>query len=87
MKSATLPCFWGAYESLDESIKRTAKKAFWLRKQNAFHPSLHFKWINREENIWAVRITRGFRAVDGLEGDTVTWLWIGDHDDYERFFS
>jgi len=22
-----------------------------------------------------------------LEGDTMTWFWIGSHDDYERFFS
>lgn len=21
------------------------------------------------------------------QGDTVTWFWIGHHDDYERFFS
>ena len=21
-----------------------------------------------------------------FEGDTVTWFWIGDHDEYERFF-
>ncbi|WP_442949861.1 hypothetical protein [Nostoc sp.] len=22
-----------------------------------------------------------------MEGDTVTWFWIGSHDDYESFFS
>jgi len=22
-----------------------------------------------------------------LEGDTVTWFWIGSHDEYERFIS
>ena len=49
-------------------------------------PSLHFKCINAEENIWSVRITRGFRAIGILERDTVTWFWIGSHDDYERFF-
>ena len=41
----------------------------------------------QDENIWAVRITRGYRAVGVLEGDTVTWFWVGNHDDYERFFS
>ncbi|RME13361.1 MAG: hypothetical protein D6802_01685 [Ardenticatenia bacterium] len=87
MRSATLPSFWEAYASLDESVKRRAKKAFQLWEQNPFHPSLHFKCINREENIWSVRITRGYRAVGVLEGDTVTWFWIGHHDDYERFFS
>jgi len=61
--------------------------AFQLWAQNPFHPSLRFKCINREENIWSVRITRGYRAVGLLEGDTVTWYWAGQHDDYERFFS
>jgi len=47
---------------------------------------LHFKCINQEENIWSARITRGYRAVGILQGDTVTGFWIGNNDDYERFF-
>ncbi len=87
MKSATLPSFWTAYVSLDEDIKRRARKAYRLWTQNHFHPSLHFKCIHRDENVWSVRITHGYRAVGVLEGDTVTWFWIGSHEDYERFFS
>ncbi len=87
MKSDTLPSFWKAYATLDENIKRRARKAFRLWAQNPFHPSLRFKCIKREEDIWTVRITRGYRALGILEGDTVTWFWIGSHDDYERFFS
>jgi hypothetical protein len=87
MKSATLPSFWTAYMSLGEDIKRSARKVYRLWAQNPFHPSLHFKCINREENVWSVRVTRGYRALGVLEGDTVTWFWIGSHDDYERFFS
>jgi hypothetical protein len=87
MKSATLPSFWAAYAGLGEDIKRSARKAYRLWAQNPFHPSLHFKCINREEDIWSVRVTRGYRAIGTFEGDTVTWFWIGGHDDYERFFS
>jgi hypothetical protein len=87
MKSATLPSFWTAYSSLSEDVKRRARKAYRLWAQNPFHPSLHFKCINREENIWSVRITLGYRAIGILEGDIVTWFWVGSHDDYERFFS
>jgi hypothetical protein len=87
MKSATLPSFWEAYRLLDESVKDKARKSFGLWAENPFHPSLRFKCINREESIWSVRVTRGFRAGGVLEGDTVTWFWIGGHDDYERFFS
>jgi hypothetical protein len=87
MKSATLPSFRAAYRSLDESVKRATRKAYRLWMENPFHPSLHFKCINTEEDVWAVRVTLGFRAVGILESDTVTWLWIGSHDEYERFFS
>lgn len=85
MKSATLPSFWDAYEKLEKSIKERAKKAFLLWAENPFHPSLRFKCVNSQEDTWSVRITRGFRAVGKLKGDTVTWFWIGSHDEYEKF--
>jgi hypothetical protein len=87
MKSATLPSFWKEYEALDETVKQRARKAFRLWDDNPFHPSLRFKCINTTESIWSVRITRGIRALGILEGETVTWFWIGGHDKYERFFS
>ena len=87
MKSATLPSFWDAYRSLSEKDRRSARKAYRLWSQNPFHPSLRFKCINREENIWSVRVTRSCRALGILEGETATWFWIGGHDAYETFFS
>lgn len=87
MKSATLPSFWETYLNLNLKIRQRAKIAYRLWKENPFHPSLHFKCINREENIWSVRITLDYRAIGILEGDTVTWFWIGSHDDYEQFYS
>jgi hypothetical protein len=87
MKSSTLPSFWKAYKSLDRQVRTRARKAFRLWVENPFHPSLRFKCINTEEDIWSVRVTLGYRALGILENDTVTWFWIGNHDDYERFFS
>ena len=87
MKSATLPSFWKAYESLDPTTKHRARKAYRLWAQNPFHPSLHFKCVNSEEDIWSVRTTLGYRAIGVLQGDTVTWFWIGGHDEYERYYS
>ena len=86
MKSQTLPSFWNSYRLLAEKNKRSARKVYLLWKENPFHPSLRFKCINSEENIWSVRINRSYRAIGILDSDTVTWFWIGDHDDYERFF-
>ncbi|MBF0550438.1 MAG: hypothetical protein HQK60_07875 [Deltaproteobacteria bacterium] len=87
MKSNVLPSFGDGYRSLEESIQRRAEKAHRLWAENPFHPSLHFKCINTVENIWSVRVTRGYRALGVWESDIITWFWIGSHADYERFFS
>jgi mRNA-degrading endonuclease RelE of RelBE toxin-antitoxin system len=86
VKSATLPSFWKAYRLLDASIRQRARKAFELWQEDPFYPSLHFKCINTEENIWSARITLGYRVLGIWEGDTVIWFWIGGHDEYEQFF-
>jgi hypothetical protein len=87
MRSAVLPSFWAEYRRLSNGVRQSARKAYRLWAANPFHPSLHFKCINSREGIWSVRITRDYRAIGVLEGDTVTWFWVGCHDDYERFFS
>ena len=86
MRSATLPSFWSEYHRLPLNIRKEARKAYRLWSNNPFYPSLHFKCINRDEDIWSVRITRSYRAIGILQEDTVTWIWIGSHDQYEEFF-
>lgn len=86
MKSATVPSFWETYAKLDETVKQRARKAFELWSENPFHPSLHFKCVNSEEDIWSVRITINYRALGVLDEGTVTWFWIGSHKEYERYF-
>ena len=84
MKSKTLPSFWKAYSTLSRDVKEQAKKSYELLKINPFHPSLHFKCVNNEENVWSLRISRSYRALCIYENDIV-WFWIGSHDDYEKF--
>jgi mRNA-degrading endonuclease RelE of RelBE toxin-antitoxin system len=86
MKSATLPSFWAEYRKLSNPIRERARKTYHLWADNPFHPSLHFKCIDSKESIWSVRVTRNYRAVGILDGDRVTWFWIGSHDDYEQFY-
>lgn len=86
MKSATLPSFWEHYYSLSQDVRSRAKKAYGLWSDDPFHPSLRFKCVNKPENIWSVRVTLGYRAIGIMDNDTVTWFWIGSHDDYEKFF-
>lgn len=86
MKSRTLPSFWDTYVLLPEPVKKAARKQFLHWRVTPFHPSLHFKCVNQEEQIWSVRVTLGYRALGILDSDTVTWFWIGGHQDYERRF-
>jgi len=86
MKSQSLPSFWATYRKLNLDTRKRARRAYRLWIEDPFHPSLRFKCINSEEDIWSVRITLGIRALGVLDRDTVTWFWIGNHDDYERFF-
>jgi len=86
IKSCTLPSFWDAYEKLYQEIKKQAKRKYELWLEDPFYPSLHFKCIHTSENIWSARITLNYRVLGIFEGDTVTWFWIGSHDDYEKYF-
>ncbi len=86
MKSETLPSFWETYHDLPNYVKQSARKAYQIWSANPFHPSLHFKCINTEENVWSLRITRNYRAIGILENNKVTWFWVGNHEAYERFF-
>ncbi|MDD1427788.1 hypothetical protein MEO94_25665 [Dolichospermum sp. ST_sed9] len=72
MKSATLPSFWDEYQSLDKQVRQSARKAYRLWRENPFYPSLHFKCINNQENLWSVRINLNYRAIGVLDNDTVT---------------
>jgi hypothetical protein len=40
---------------MEEDVRRRVRKAYQLWAQNPFHPSLHFKCINPDEDIWSVR--------------------------------
>jgi hypothetical protein len=84
VKSATLPSFWEAYRLLGEDSRQSARKAYRLWRENPAHPSLRFKCVHRLAGVWSVRITRGYRALGVIDGNTITWFWIGGHDEYQR---
>jgi len=37
--------------------------------------------------VYSARIGIHHRAVGLLEADTITWIWIGSHDYYERLLA
>jgi hypothetical protein len=85
MKSWATADFWQAYAELSPEMKEQARKAYQLWRENAFHPSLQFKKVGK--NLWSVRVSAGYRALALKKGDDYYWIWIGDHDEYERFLN
>mgnify|MGYP001259511044 CR=1 FL=1 len=83
MKSTTTQRFWECYEALPGEVRKQAKRAYGLFASNPYHPSLHFKRIHSTRPIFSVRINIDYRAAGILEGDEITWFWIGSHPEYE----
>jgi hypothetical protein len=84
VKSHTDARFWKFYDKLPIECQQGADKSFHLWRSDPQHPSLQFKRVDSRDPIYSVRIARGYRALGWLEGDIVTWFWIGSHDDYTR---
>ena len=83
MKSTTTQRFWKYYGVLPAEVRKQAKDAYELFSDNPHYPSPHFKRVHSTRPIFSVRINIDYRAVGILEGDEVTWFWIGSHQEYE----
>jgi hypothetical protein len=75
------PRFWECFEKLPEPAQDLARKNFELLKQNPGHPSLRFKKVGR---FWSARVGSNHRALAVKDGSDYIWVWIGDHDQYDR---
>ncbi|MCX7855747.1 MAG: hypothetical protein N2556_07215 [Anaerolineae bacterium] len=84
MKSQTTESFWKHYWALPPEIRQRARRIYKLWRENPAYPSLFFKRVKEDQPLYSVRIGLGYRALGLLKGDTVTWFWIGTHDEYER---
>lgn len=84
MNPFTVKSYWKSYKGLPKKIQRDADRKFDLWKKNPFHPSLNFKCVNTEYNIWSVRVTMDYRALAVRNKKSVIWYWIGDHNKYEQ---
>ena len=81
MKHHASPAFWQCYKRLPARTQRLADKNFKLLKENPEHPSLHFKKIGR---FRSARVGLDFRALAVEVEDGILWVWIGNHDEYDR---
>lgn len=72
---------------LPSSIQRPARNNYRWWKPNPSPPSLHFKRVQVRDSVDSVRVAKGWRALGWLDGDSITWFWIGSHADYDRLIS
>jgi hypothetical protein len=84
--SKVRPSFWRAYTNLDSRTREAARRAYTLFVENPAHPSLRFKKLAGYEHVCSVRINEQYRAVGERDGDTVIWVWIGSHNDFDKLF-
>jgi hypothetical protein len=82
----TVEGFWDLYRALPDNVRRQAREAFRLFRDNPAHPGLCFERLRGDPESWSVRVTRGYRAVGWRRGDTVVWYWIGSHAQFDRRF-
>lgn len=87
MTSRTTSRFRHALAQLPAHVQRQARDAYRLFMQNPNHPSLRFKPVHTARPIYAARVSRDYRAVGIIEGETIVWFWIGSHATYERLLS
>ncbi len=84
MNSRTTRQFRELFSRLPSHVQDQAREAYRMFRMNAHHPGLHFKKVHDDPVTFTARVGIGYRAVVGLDGDTLVWFWIGSHADYDK---
>lgn len=84
MKSLLTDDFLDCFRQLPEPVREQARRAYRHWKANPYHPSLQFKRVHATEPIYSVRVGLGWRALGLVEGEAISWFWIGSHAEYDR---
>ncbi len=87
MNSIVTHDFLECFARLPNEIREHARRAYRLWRDNPSHPGLHFKPIQGYAGLYSVRIGQRWRALGRLDGDTITWFWIGSHSEYDTLIS
>ena len=86
MKSRATARFWKLYAALPARVQQLTRKNYrlWLDDQN--HPSLAFKRLKGGSGKrFSIRVGDHYRAIGQRLDDSIEWVWIGSHEDYNKF--
>jgi hypothetical protein len=84
MISRTTRQFRKLFAALPQRAQRQAREAYRLFRDNPSHPGLHFKRVHSEPPTYSARVGISYRAAGVLDGDVITWFWIGTHGEYDQ---
>ncbi len=86
-KSFITKDFLRLFNNFPNRVKKETRKYYKLWKENPTHPSLHFKRISNNSNIYSVRIGIGWRAIGVNDDNCIIWFWIGSHSEYDTYLN
>jgi hypothetical protein len=72
------------FHELPSDVQRLALKNYNLWRREPHHPSLRFSRLQGSADRFTIRIGDHHRAIGVLTENTVTWVWIGTHAEYDR---
>jgi hypothetical protein len=84
MRSVATGRFWDLFHALPADIQKLAVKNYQLWRRSPNHPSLHFRRLKGSEDRFTIRVGHRYRAIGRLGSDTMTWVWIGSHSEYDK---
>jgi len=69
---------------LPGEVQKQAKEAYLQFEKDPYHPGLRFKRVHSRRPIYAVRISKDYRALGIQQDNEIIWFWIGSHSDYDK---
>ncbi|MEM1117540.1 MAG: hypothetical protein AAF845_01420 [Bacteroidota bacterium] len=87
MKSKTTRAFRKRLGALPEAVQNQARSAYRQFAADPHHKGLKFKRVHAVAPLYSARVSKGYRAVGQVDGDTIVWFWIGSHADYDTLLA
>jgi hypothetical protein len=84
VKSAATGRFWELFQALPSEIQDLAVKNYRLWRHDPRHPSIRFRRLRGSQDRFTIRVGDHYRALGRLRAETMTWVGIGTHSDYDR---
>ena len=79
--------FPGCLSRIADGYSGAHKKSESSLRTNSQHQCLRIKKVHGREPIYSARVALGYRALGFLEGDDISWFWIGAHADFDRLLA